>query len=58
MSEAATWICAECGEKHGSLRPGIETYHQGTCDFCGTVGITVCHVRRYGWPKINLEVKP
>lgn len=53
-----TWICSDCGEKHGKLRGSedSETYHNDTCDFCGEIK-TVCHVRRYGYPEIvNLEV--
>jgi len=47
------WICTECGDKHGKWRGGpdaIETFHDGTCEWCGREK-PVCHYRRYGYPE-------
>jgi DNA-directed RNA polymerase subunit RPC12/RpoP len=28
------WICAKCGEKHGTRIPELTTWHNGRCDYC------------------------
>lgn len=30
-----SWICFDCGKKHGRRTPGVATYHENTCDICG-----------------------
>lgn len=30
-----TWICHECGEKHGNRPAGISTWHNDYCGICG-----------------------
>lgn len=47
-----TWICADCGEKHGRRPPGVASWHMGTCDICGKLH-AVTEPRDYGhlnWP--------
>jgi len=46
--ETAGWCCRDCGEKYGTYREGIETYHLDKCDVCGGTK-EICHVRRYNY---------
>lgn len=32
--EYPTWVCLECGKKHGRRIPEIATWHIGKCDVC------------------------
>ena len=45
---AAAWCCSECGERFGTCRGGVETWHNGKCDVC-LAETSVCSVRHYGW---------
>lgn len=29
------WCCNDCGERHGTRRVGLATWHVGTCSVCG-----------------------
>lgn len=30
-----SWVCLDCGDRHGRRSVGIATWHMGTCDVCG-----------------------
>ncbi len=46
--ERAGWVCAECGNKYGTWRGGVATWHQGKCHACGEVK-DIVEVRRYNY---------
>lgn len=50
------WICRECGEKYGKVKPGLSTYHDGDpddptdrCGWCGAK-VNMTEPRDYGYP--------
>jgi hypothetical protein len=46
-----SWICAECGRKHGRRPEGNPygaTYHIDTCGICGAGGVEVTECRDFG----------
>ena len=49
------WVCAECGLKHGTQSPVCATWHEDTCEVCGTVG-PVTEARDFG-ARFTADVK-
>lgn len=50
------WICRECGEKYGKVKPGLSTYHEADpdnptdrCGWCGAK-VNLTEPRDYGYP--------
>ena len=49
-----SWVCHECGVKHGTRNPigsRAATYHEDTCDMCGKENVYVTEPRDYGVPR-------
>lgn len=44
-----SWICHDCGTKHGSRVTPLSTYHLGRCGWCGA-DKPVTSPRSYGYP--------
>lgn len=34
-SRYPSWVCSDCGERHGRREPSNATWHEGECDVCG-----------------------
>jgi rRNA maturation protein Nop10 len=45
--EYPSWICYECGEKHGRRECGVATWHPDICGICGKEDI-VTEPRDFG----------
>lgn len=45
-----SWICWDCGAKHGSPHGGTSTMHTGKCGWCGEIK-PVTEPRDFKWPK-------
>lgn len=47
-----SWICGECGSKHGRREPDYATYHYGDkCGWCGRDDAPVTEPRDFGYPR-------
>jgi hypothetical protein len=44
-----SWICRDCGCKHGKPRDGVSTFHVGKCGWCKQEK-AVTEDRDYGYP--------
>lgn len=46
--EYPSWICSDCGNKHGRRECGVATWHMSACDVCGQDNVLVSEPRDYG----------
>ncbi len=52
-----SWICADCGRKHGYVRILVQTYHDGdSCGWCNEEKATT-EPRDWGYPPSPKEIR-
>ena len=56
MTAYPTWVCSDCGEKHGRRTHKEATWHVNTCDLCGREAY-VTEPRDFGHLKPGWEMK-
>ena len=54
--EQPTWICYDCGMKHGSFKVGTATWHKDTCGVCGEIK-TCTEPRDFGYLLLGWKEK-
>lgn len=62
-SRYPTWICGDCGAKHGRWPTGhLATFHEpdpadpnDCCGWCGTRSVALTEPRDYGYPPMVMR---
>ena len=58
------WICAGCGERVGTIKPGVACFHEpdlqdrdDVCGWCGSNCHPLTEPRDYGYPPLHASQK-